>query len=1034
MRNLKKMLSLVMALAMIASFMVVGASAAAFPDDKDIVNKDAVGTLVALGVIKGNEKGEFNPKGIVTRAEMAKMICVALNGGNDPKLGNTVSKFTDVPATHWASGYIDFCTNMGILAGKGNNKFEPDATVTGTEAAKMLLILIGYDAANSNLTGAQWDVNTNAQANLRGFYADLAINPSQGLTRDNAAQMIFNAIQATVAKYEYKLTTVNGQLTTLPVVVDGTGNILSNKFKTHTTAPEGILNSFTYNSTTKKYSYAVSGLSTLTTKDDFTALMGQKVRIIAKIDNSVIYGMFGIDSTVMASGYVGNIGALDATNKTLKVSGTAYDVASTTIPVVYYKTGASVGTLTAVQAAAASATTPYSFKLIDNTGDSKADTMVIVPFAVSKVTYVGTDNLTVAPLSNVKMADVNVYEGVAKNDYVLVTAADYANEGKATVVKAEITSGKITGTKSGEYMIDGTWFTNKSGTGLVVNDAIEYIAIGGVVYYAKVTEGSVNSKDLALVITGGDKTGVTTVDSTVHQAKLLFADGTKKVVTTTVDYSTGGTNLVNKVVTYKINNDGEYTLTEVNNTTNKAGYDSYNATAPSGTGAKITTVGTAELADDAIVFVFKFAGTAATTANAGNDAKVITGKEAKELAHATYTGTQALIGKTNGFSYAKVASLIPNANTVNLPSTFTGAHYGYLVQDAYESSEGGKTYVNVTYWNGTADVTAKAEGSLTDALKAGAVITFDTVSSGVIKNVTVPAINTGAVAAWDESSKIQIQGQSSTKVDNDTTVLYINSAKKTGAAGGAISVADDTDDNGTVDVNNVRWIAGSGSLALLVVDVNNKIENAPARVLAASSTAANIASEFATGAVAIIINGDFAPVAAVTVPTGKTLTVNGNMTIAASEPPAVNGSLIVNGALTANETATVTELNGSIAAVANSKTLTVNGGKFTLGVATVGSVVLGAKAVMTVTADITMGGALMGTPVAGATVIVNTGKTMTVANTMFYTAAGSAPTNAPTNNNGVAGTGTTSATAGTYVAGTVYTNTTGTTAIAFVKQ
>ena len=62
MRNLKRVLSLALASVMLIGMMVVGASAANYDDfsDKDkIVNKEAVSTLVELGVIAGKDDGTY---------------------------------------------------------------------------------------------------------------------------------------------------------------------------------------------------------------------------------------------------------------------------------------------------------------------------------------------------------------------------------------------------------------------------------------------------------------------------------------------------------------------------------------------------------------------------------------------------------------------------------------------------------------------------------------------------------------------------------------------------------------------------------------------------------------------------------------------------------------------------------------------------------------------------------------------------------------------------------------------------------------
>ena len=128
MRNLKRVLSLALASVMLIGMMVVGASAANYDDfsDKDkIVNKEAVSTLVELGVIAGKDDGTYDPTGIVTRGEMAKMICVVLNGGKDPSLGNvTKYSYTDTVG-HWAAPYIEYCAIRGIVAGKGDGTFGP---------------------------------------------------------------------------------------------------------------------------------------------------------------------------------------------------------------------------------------------------------------------------------------------------------------------------------------------------------------------------------------------------------------------------------------------------------------------------------------------------------------------------------------------------------------------------------------------------------------------------------------------------------------------------------------------------------------------------------------------------------------------------------------------------------------------------------------------------------------------------------------------------------------------------------------------
>ena len=198
MRNLKRALSLVLAVVMVIGLMVVGAGAVSyndFSDREEIVNKDAVSMLTTLGIIEGKPDGSYAPGEGVDRAQMAKMISVIMNQGadNSALYVNSPSGLTDVDS-HWAKGHINFCYTTGIIAGRGNGIFDPNAGVTGTEAAKMLLVAIGYDPQIEGLVGTDWEINTNALATRLGIYRNFTKDVTQALNRDDAALLIYNAL------------------------------------------------------------------------------------------------------------------------------------------------------------------------------------------------------------------------------------------------------------------------------------------------------------------------------------------------------------------------------------------------------------------------------------------------------------------------------------------------------------------------------------------------------------------------------------------------------------------------------------------------------------------------------------------------------------------------------------------------------------------------------------------------------------------------------------------------------------------------
>ena len=69
----------------------------------DIKATDAVDTLVALGVVEGFEDGSFQPNATVTRAQMAKMIYVLRTGKSDASAYNDDKTSFTDIGSHWGS-------------------------------------------------------------------------------------------------------------------------------------------------------------------------------------------------------------------------------------------------------------------------------------------------------------------------------------------------------------------------------------------------------------------------------------------------------------------------------------------------------------------------------------------------------------------------------------------------------------------------------------------------------------------------------------------------------------------------------------------------------------------------------------------------------------------------------------------------------------------------------------------------------------------------------------------------------------------
>ena len=568
MRNLKRALSLALAAVMVLGMMVVGASAASYDDfsDKDeIVNKEAVSVLVELGVIAGKDDGTYDPTGIITRAEMAKLICTVLNGGKDPNLGNVVTYTYADTVGHWAAPYIEYCTQLGIVAGDGTGNFNPNATVTGSEAAKMLLVATGYNAKIEGYVGANWEVTTNVRANMIGLYDGLTLNPSEGLTRDAAAQMVYNDLDALVVTYKYTLGTDGSTITTYPELVETNSagarvTVLEDKFgavkveAVVTSNDVATLNNNyrsaedageTYLAVTKD---SPSGTSGIYTVDTDKALLGQTVNAYIKykddrqiVTDAVVIGspIATADNKIVTSNDGTDLNDLLDDNK-LTVNG------STEYYCNFGGTVAKDGTVSAMTRAEFNALcgiTGVGITLIDNDNDKVVEYALAEQYRYGTVSKYTDDGFRIGGSvydEDYEPEEVIGYEDVARDDFVLYVEFGgniYVQkpETQEAVLDAYSTSKKnvkldgetiswsgIDGAMSSELMSLDTHL--KSGTALD-NSAVWYKDIFGYVFAV----GNADEDNLSYAVLLGYENQTAGKDGSLGstaQAKLLLADGT----------------------------------------------------------------------------------------------------------------------------------------------------------------------------------------------------------------------------------------------------------------------------------------------------------------------------------------------------------------------------------------------------------------------------------------------------------------------------------------------------------------------------
>ena len=731
----KKVLALVLAFAC-AFTMFAGA---AFTDQADISQTEAVDMLTALGVIDGYEDGSFQPDKTVTRAEMAKMIYIIRTGSSDASAYNDdATTFTDING-HWARGYIKYCQSLGVISGKSTTIFDPNSTVTTQEAAKMLLVTLGYNAVNAGLEGTGWGQKTTALADENGLLKDVNCGTTQGMPRQYAAQLIYNAIFANTVSLRDGEYTKYGYNNSLNPTI---GEKYMDLYKTEA----GVLfecdlvdGKDYYTITTSGYLDADNNRVTTFNKvpTDVSSMIGQEIIVLRKVNASdvTVYGVYtDEDSKVVATGYVGQLETV-SDNEKIKLDGTEYKLEGTDTDNNVYRlnqdttaqAGVSLNSLaTSVTGSPAINVAAQPIKLIDNDGNGKVDLAVVTPVKVGKVTSVSQTSVAIdSGVGTKKFDDFNVYDGVAKNDYVMVIADSNTSDGKGAISKLDVTSGKVTGLRTNEVQVDGTWYTTGSGVPTMnVGDSYDIVAVGGVVLFAEMTAAS-NRDILTLsAVEGGASTtdfrtpssaldndlGSTDkylkakayfMDGTSAEFKITKIDGTKIGSVATVDSDITPATLY----TYSKLSDGTYDVTPLHNTTNKAGYD----LVASGAYAN-QKIGGKTLNDDAVVFVM---GTA--------EVKVLTGAQIKDWADAASFSGMYAATESNGINYIQVAAI---AGAGAVPSADGDYKFAYMLSNSYSTSMEGEDGTKYAYdvWTGSESVTLYAESNT--SVTSGSILAY----------------------------------------------------------------------------------------------------------------------------------------------------------------------------------------------------------------------------------------------------------------------------------------------------------------------
>ena len=107
------------------------------PDFQDLDSvewaRTAINGLAMRGMISGRDQYTFDPNANITRAEYCQILMGAINALN----AKGESTFADVPSTAWYYNAVSVASQLGIVSGYGDGNFGPNDLITRQDMALM---------------------------------------------------------------------------------------------------------------------------------------------------------------------------------------------------------------------------------------------------------------------------------------------------------------------------------------------------------------------------------------------------------------------------------------------------------------------------------------------------------------------------------------------------------------------------------------------------------------------------------------------------------------------------------------------------------------------------------------------------------------------------------------------------------------------------------------------------------------------------------------------------------------------------------
>ncbi len=178
---------------------VLNISSVAFAAFSDVSPKasyaDEVNHLTSLGIINGNENGEFKPDDMISREQFARLIIATADEDYKAEIYKKTTVFPDIASSRWSSGFVNAAVKLGYMKGMLDGKFHPTDGVTYAQVCTVLVKMLGY--SDSDLSGT-WPQSYLVKAKEIGLSDGVNLTSNDQIPRWAVAVMLDNMLDCSL--------------------------------------------------------------------------------------------------------------------------------------------------------------------------------------------------------------------------------------------------------------------------------------------------------------------------------------------------------------------------------------------------------------------------------------------------------------------------------------------------------------------------------------------------------------------------------------------------------------------------------------------------------------------------------------------------------------------------------------------------------------------------------------------------------------------------------------------------------------------